>query len=299
MSQEIELYSKLQSPMDAIQQMGKFFAKSGMFGCDREEQGQVLAMICITEQMTPVALMRSYDIIDGKLHKKSMACLADFRRAGGKYKWLNTGDKGEGDAQKAVGEFTFDGQVLTVEYSLADARRQGLLRPNSNWIKSPGNMLRARCASNAVGMLAPEILAGDDSEESTTPVAALNLPTVVASPVAAPTQPAKEPETIKDAVIVPEPAKPATANPDAAAEAAQGLAPTFRAVAAGAGIDNDTVRAIRIALTTAKPGVDLDTVAAALTGKKWITNNDVATLTTDRAQRILDQPAAFLKGFNL
>ena len=84
---EIQLYTKLNDPITAIEKLGLMFAKSGMFGCERTEQGQVLAMICLAEMKSPTAIVRDYHIIDGKLSKKSLAALADFRGAGGKHKW--------------------------------------------------------------------------------------------------------------------------------------------------------------------------------------------------------------------
>lgn len=174
---EIQLYSKLNDPLSAITQLGNMFAKSGMFGCDRAEQGQVLAMICLAEMKSPTAIVRDYHIIEGKLSKKALAALADFRNAGGRHKWIKTGDEGKDDEREAVGEFEFQGNKLTVKFSMADAKKAMLIRPRSAWDKQPANMLRARVISNAVAMLAPEIYAGDESsdEPETKPAKEINL----------------------------------------------------------------------------------------------------------------------------
>lgn len=174
---EIQLYSKLNDPLSAITQLGNMFAKSGMFGCDRAEQGQVLAMICLAEMKSPTAIVRDYHIIEGKLSKKALAALADFRNAGGRHKWIKTGDEGKDDEREAVGEFEFQGNKLTVKFSMADAKKALLIRPRSAWDKQPANMLRARVISNAVAMLAPEIYAGDESsdEPETKPAKEINL----------------------------------------------------------------------------------------------------------------------------
>ena len=167
---EIQLYTKLNDPISAIEKLGLMFAKSGMFGCERTEQGQVLAMICLAEMKSPTAIVRDYHIIDGKLAKKSLAALADFRGAGGKHKWIQTGDEAANDADKeAIGEFEFQGNKLTVKFSMADAKKAMLIRPRSAWEKQPANMLRARVISNAVAMLAPEIYAGDAGEDESQP----------------------------------------------------------------------------------------------------------------------------------
>lgn len=169
---EIQLYTKLNDPISAIEKLGLMFAKSGMFGCERTEQGQVLAMICLAEMKSPTAIVRDYHIIDGKLSKKSLAALADFRVAGGKHKWIKTGDEAAKDEDKeAIGEFEFQGNKLTVKFSMSDAKKAMLVRPKSAWDKQPANMLRARVVSNAVAMLAPEIYAGDAGENEPQPAA--------------------------------------------------------------------------------------------------------------------------------
>ena len=171
MSNEIQLYTKLQDPIGAIKAIGQMFAKSCMFGCDRPEQGEVLAMICLAENKSPVAITRDYHIVEGKLSKKALAALADFRMAGGKHKWLSSGDVANADPAQHFAEIELTdkaGNTLRYKYSMADAKAENLLRPNSRWTKRPGNMLRARCISNGLGMLCPELYAGDDSESEPT-----------------------------------------------------------------------------------------------------------------------------------
>ena len=158
---EIELYSKMQNPIDAITALGSMFAKSGMFGCDRVEQGQVLAMVCLAERKSPTEITRTYDIIGGKLRKKAMAAHAEFRAKGAKIKWLNTGD----DGIEARAEITFEGATVVCSYAMASAQKAGLVREKSAWVTNPANMLRARVISNAIGMLAPEIYAGEEDGE--------------------------------------------------------------------------------------------------------------------------------------
>lgn len=171
--QEIQLYSNLNAQLDAIDRLGDTFAKSGMFKCTRIEQGRTIVVMCITMGITPTEFLAKYDLIDGVPRKKALACLSDFRRAGGRHKWITASD----DMEKATGEFTMEGQTYVVTFTMQDAQRQGLVRPNSNWVKTPSNMLRARVITTAIGMLAPEIVAGGDDEpsESTVTSAPLNL----------------------------------------------------------------------------------------------------------------------------
>ena len=90
-TQGIELYSRINNPIDAITSIGDFFAKSGMFGCEKVEQGRVLAMECLATNKPPSVIARTYHIMDGKLSKKALAALAEFRGIGGKHKWIKDG----------------------------------------------------------------------------------------------------------------------------------------------------------------------------------------------------------------
>lgn len=180
---EIELYSKMQNPIDAITALGSMFAKSGMFGCDRVEQGQVLAMVCLAERKSPTEITRTYDIIGGKLRKKAMAAHAEFRAKGAKIKWLNTGD----DGIEARAEITFEGATVTCSYAMSSAQKAGLVREKSAWVTNPANMLRARVISNAIGMLAPEIYAGEEDGEFSQ-VAAPEIKLAAPAPAPAPVE---------------------------------------------------------------------------------------------------------------
>ncbi len=156
MANEIAVYDRVQNPMEFVEKMGTSMAQSGMFGCKNVQQGMVLAMACLTEKKNPIELARTYHIIDGQLSMRADAMLAEFRNRGGKCRWLNIGD----DGQEARAIFTFDEQELEVAFTIGDARKMELVRQKSNWVKNPGAMLRARCTSKAVRILAPEIVAG-------------------------------------------------------------------------------------------------------------------------------------------
>ena len=68
-------------------------------------------------------------------------------------------------ARASSAVFTWEGNDTTWSYSLDDATRAGLVRPNSGWVLRPGNMLRSKVISNALGALAPEIFAGEDESD--------------------------------------------------------------------------------------------------------------------------------------
>lgn len=181
---------KSADPTLALEKAGRWFAKSGLFGCDREEQGMILALTCMSEGISPVEFCRTYDICEGKIRKKAMAGLAQFRQKGGRVKWVETGD----DGKKAEADFTFEGNTIRVSYTIEQARLAGLVKPKGSWEKNPGNMLRARVTSNALGMLCPEIYAGEYEDDRP----AGDMPTIKleSSPTVQPPAPAESPRTI-------------------------------------------------------------------------------------------------------
>ena len=79
MGNEIELYSKLQNPVAEIRELGKMVARSGMFGCEREEAGCAIVMMSWMDRMTLTQWSRTYDLVEGKARKKALAALAEFR----------------------------------------------------------------------------------------------------------------------------------------------------------------------------------------------------------------------------
>ena len=208
MNQEIAIYNRIQDPIAAVQSLGKSFAV--MFGFQNEAQGQFLALASMAENKTPFEILRTYHNINGQLSKKALVIAAEFRKAGGKYKWIHTGK----DRKKAEAEFTFEGQTLVETFTIEEAKQRGLLKPNSNWIKTPANMLRARVITNGVGMLAPEIIAGvsDSPEDLSDPA---NAATGASPLPEREVKPAKvdKVETVKSAPIATTPAPEAATTP--------------------------------------------------------------------------------------
>ncbi len=155
-SSALSVYNRIDNPLQFVEQFGKSIADSGMFGCKNAQQGQVLAMTCICEGITPTDFCKQYHIIEGKISMRADAMLANFRKAGGRHRWLEIGDEG----QRATLELSYDNETITVAYSIDQARKAGLVKDKSNWDKDPGSMLRARCISRGIRMIAPEIVAG-------------------------------------------------------------------------------------------------------------------------------------------
>ncbi len=154
-----QIYAKIENPLAFIDQMGKSFHQSQIMGVATPGDGAVLALTCMCEGITPLEFAKTYHIINGRPSMRADMMAAKFRGAGGKCKWVNLGD--DGLAAEAV--FAFDGQELSIKYTIEDARNvvgDKLDKPDSNWRKDRGAMLRARLITKAIRILAPELIAG-------------------------------------------------------------------------------------------------------------------------------------------
>jgi hypothetical protein len=178
-----EIYRRMPDPMQAIEKMGQMFAASGMFGCTKVEQGQVLALACLIEGKSPFELMRNYHIIGGSLAMRSVGMLAEFIKRSGKVTWHSALN----DGNTADATFEFNGQTLQrAAYTIKDAEKEGLVSgPNKhNWNARPADMLRARLITKAIRMIAPGIIAGvmDETEVNPAAPAAPLLATATSAP---------------------------------------------------------------------------------------------------------------------
>jgi hypothetical protein len=294
---EIQLYDKLQNqdPLKAVQAMGAMMAKSGMFGCQRAEQGEVLAMVCMTENMTPIQVTNKFHIIDGKLSRKSGSALAEFKQRGGRYKWIRTGQEPDQDLsnREAIGEFTLNGESVTVRFSIEEAKLAGLIRLGSAWEKLPWKMLRARVTSDALGMIAPEIYFGDDIEETPAEPRTIKLggDAVKTDAPAEPTQPKPievqaDELTVFDAEVVTEKAKPAP-QPEPKPEPK----PEPQPEPTGAReLPSETVTALQKAI-----GADGKVAMIYLYSKGWLKKGEnLEHLTPARANKIIQNTTAFI-----
>jgi hypothetical protein len=157
----IAIYNKISDPIEAIKVMGAMIAESGMFGCNKHEQGMVLAMQCLAEGKAPLELAKTYHIVEGKLSMRADAMLGRFLTTGGKVKWLErTNDKVSANFSHG------DNDNVLIEASLEDMKKNGVAMDKTgkylkaNWQKFPRQMLTARVISEGVRLLAPQLIAG-------------------------------------------------------------------------------------------------------------------------------------------
>jgi hypothetical protein len=160
----VNVYDRIADPVSATAQLGEWIASSGMFGCTKIEQGHILALQCLAERKSPFDIKRTYHLINGQISMRSDAMLAGYRQRGGKVVWKQF------DAKAAVAVWKYDGNEVEISFSLEDAKVAGLwpAKAGSGWAKDPAAMLRARCISKAVRMLAPEVVMGVYTPEEVT-----------------------------------------------------------------------------------------------------------------------------------
>lgn len=151
------VFSNLENQMSAINQLGEAITKSGFAGCERIEQGIIVAFTCLAEKITPIEFARTYDIIQGKPTKKAAVMLAEFRSIyGGEFEWVDDGE----DGKKATIALTYKGkEKKPVTFTIEEAKAKGL-SGKSNWKQHLPEMLRARASTKALRMHVPEIAAG-------------------------------------------------------------------------------------------------------------------------------------------
>jgi hypothetical protein len=281
---EIELYSKIQNASD-MERVANMLGKCGIFGNDKQEFGMAVLLTCASERITPIQFARTYDLISGKIKKKAMAAFAEFRKRGAKVRWVKSGD----DGVEAMAEIEFEGVKSEHRFTIEQARRQGLVKPNGNWEKTPGNMLRSRLLSNAIGMLCPEIYAGEDDSDSDAPEAKPLLqqtaPVISTEPTA----------TAKAEVQKPKPDAPIDIPATVAQSEAQ--PETRRYTVADIAISPETGRLTvdaMAALESVIGAANMPKLIAWLQNRKWITEG-LSTLSMDRAKRLFEKPADVLK----
>ena len=157
----LSFYGKINDPLIAIREMGEMIAGSGMFGCTKAEQGMVLAMQCLAEGKAPLELAKTYHILDGKLSMRADAMLGRFLATGGEVQWVRR-DNEVVDALWSYGK----SKDVPIKCSIDDMKNNGVAMDRTgkflktNWQKFPRQMLTARVISEAVRLLAPQLVAG-------------------------------------------------------------------------------------------------------------------------------------------
>lgn len=165
------------------------------------DQARQLAMTAITRGLDMLEVCLAFDIIGGRLSKKSAAMLAEYKARGGKYKILSR------TADLASIEYTYEGQTQVFSLSWDQVQLESYcyekdgktLKPRYATPHSRSQMMWARVVSDSVRTIMPEVTGGYYTPEEMQDVIDGECTTVpnVAGSLPAPASPAPgtEPNT--------------------------------------------------------------------------------------------------------
>jgi hypothetical protein len=150
---QANLPSPLSYSFDQIGRMATAFAKSQLFGVKDPDQALALMLYAQATGRHPALIMRDYDIIQGRLAKKSETMLRDFQASGGRVEWTQYDDTGA----SAVFTHPLSPKPVTVKWDHERAKKAGLASKDGNmYTKYPAAMFRSRVVSEGVRTTAPD-----------------------------------------------------------------------------------------------------------------------------------------------
>lgn len=158
------LLRNIQDPMAAVEKLGRMFAQSGMFGLKTPEQGAIFAMTCLMEGKTPMEIMRTYHIIQGRPSMRADAMQAAFQSAGGRVRWDKSDEK-VCTITLTHPEYAPGGVEVTV--TREEFEKSGLIKGKDTWKNFPKRMLQCRAISAGIRQVMPQIVAGIYTPEET------------------------------------------------------------------------------------------------------------------------------------
>jgi hypothetical protein len=139
---------------EQIQRMAGAFAKSGLFGVKDENQALSLMLYAQATGKHPALIMRDYDVIQGRLAKKSEVMLRDYQASGGSVEWTKYAD----DGVTGIFRHPLAPRPLEVSWDLDRATKAGLVsKDGSMYKKYPRAMFRSRVISEGVRATAPDV----------------------------------------------------------------------------------------------------------------------------------------------
>lgn len=143
------------SAFQEMQLIAESIAESNLFGIKTAAQALALMAIAQAEGRPAALAARDYHIILGRPTLKADAMLSRFHQAGGSVDWHTY------SAELADATFTCPkGKTLRISWSIDDAKKAGLYKNDSGWVKYPRAMLRARLISEAIRTILPEVICG-------------------------------------------------------------------------------------------------------------------------------------------
>lgn len=158
---DLTVFDRLDTQLGAIEKLGGFIARSGLFSCEKVEQGILFAFAAVVEKKNPLELARRYFVIDGRLSMKAEAVHAAFENDSGSIDWIRT----DGEVCEAIFSHPKAKKPITIKVTLDELIKSGVANAKdgklkTNYQKFPRQMLRARAISEGVRMIRPGIIVG-------------------------------------------------------------------------------------------------------------------------------------------
>jgi hypothetical protein len=145
-----------------LMELGALLADSDMFP-NVKKQAQAVARILAGQELgfPPIYSLRNITVVQGKVYIGAEAVATLIKRSG-RYDWKL---KRLTDEEAVVGFYDNGHLALESAFTMAEARRAGLLRPDSGWAKWPKNMLFARAITQGARLVCPHLLSGAEPQE--------------------------------------------------------------------------------------------------------------------------------------
>jgi hypothetical protein len=146
------------SDFQGLMQISQMLAKSSLVPAAYRNKPENVLLAALAGQpfgWDPTMAMRSFHVIEGQPSLKPEIMLALVRRAGHSV----SGDTSPTGAT-ITGKRRDSGDQMTVEFTLEDAKRAGLLGRRGPWQSYPQSMCWARALSQLCRMLFPDVVLG-------------------------------------------------------------------------------------------------------------------------------------------
>lgn len=145
-------------PLPELQVISKAIYESGFYGFKNQNQAFTALIASQDMGMNATRFCQDYHIINNRPSKKTETAFRDFKKAGGRVKWIETTE------QIAKAELIApDNDSIIMEYTIKQAEKAGLIK--ENWLKNPADMLRSRVLSKGIKAIYPQAYDGFLSED--------------------------------------------------------------------------------------------------------------------------------------
>lgn len=154
--------SKALVPFEETDKLAKAFFGSGMF-TDVKSVAQAVVKITAGGELGlgPVYSMQRLYMIEGKLGMAAETMGALIKRSG-KYNYVVVKHT---DQECSIDFFEGQQKVYTSTFTMKDAQRANLVKPNGGWAKYPRALLFSRALSQGARIVAPDMIGGAYTEE--------------------------------------------------------------------------------------------------------------------------------------